>query len=190
MRFAIFGVLAFVLGLGGSTGVMVLATPVRLTAADSVAVARANAARVEPVEATATPAPHAAPPVTAVSASTARETTSAVAHVATPGIVAASTGSAPGAIVQKVVPPAPIAEHPIHLPGQPDAESYKQVGNILLNMKPAEAAKIVGYLNDEQVEGLLRSMAPRQAATVLGQLPPERAAALSRRLLVPKEQRP
>lgn len=60
-----------------------------------------------------------------------------------------------------------------------------------MNMKPVEAARIIGYLNDMQVEGLLRSMSPRNAASVLSQLPSDRAAALSRRLLVPaKEARP
>ena len=74
----------------------------------------------------------------------------------------------------------------------PDEATFKQVGSILMNMKPAEATKIMSYLNDTQVEGLLRSMSPRNAATVLSQFPAERAAALSRRLLVPapKEARP
>jgi flagellar motility protein MotE (MotC chaperone) len=94
-------------------------------------------------------------------------------------------------VVSHVPAPVEAGVHEGRSANLPDAESYKQVGSILLNMKPVEAAKIVSYLNDDQVEGLLRSMSPRQAAGVLGQLPAERAAALSRRLLVPsKEARP
>jgi flagellar motility protein MotE (MotC chaperone) len=59
------------------------------------------------------------------------------------------------------------------------------VARILINMKSAEAAKIMAYLGDDQVEGILRSMGVRQAAMILAQLPVERAAKLSRRLMAP-----
>ena len=183
MKPVIFGVLAFVLGLGGSTGVMVLTTPVRLTAVDSLVIARAvttHAAHL-PV---AAPLAHAAPVVTAP-APVARESSSAAPAPARATTALASTAGSPAPTVTHVPPaatPAPAASRPAN---SPDVESFKQVGSILLNMKPAEAAKIVSYLNDDQVEGLLRSMSPRQAAGVLGQLSPERGAALSRRLLIP-----
>jgi len=196
MKPVIFGVLAFVLGLGGSTGVMVLTTPVRLTAADSLAIARADTTH----GGHATPsgplagATHAAPAPAPHAAAAAPAATPAAAIPAGAPVTAAlaSTAASPAPVVTHVPAPAPAATPVVARPtNAPDAESFKQVGSILLNMKPAEAAKIMSYLNDDQVEGLLRSMSPRQAAGVLAQLSPERGAVLSRRLLVPvKEVRP
>jgi Mg/Co/Ni transporter MgtE len=106
-------------------------------------------------------------------------------------VVVASTAGSQAPAVAHVPVPVDAGAHVAPAVHAPDADSYKQVGSILLNMKPAEAARIMSYLNDDQVEGLLRSMSPRQAAGVLGQLAPERGAVLSRRLLVPaKETRP
>ncbi len=192
MKLAIFGVLAFVLGLGGSTGVMVMTHPVRLTAADSVLIAHADTTHAVHLPGAATAAAtgeHAAAPAVHAPAPAAESTAHAAPEHA--GGEAAATAAANPAVPQvKPVEPEG-AVHEGRSATVPTTETYKQVGNILLNMKPAEAAKIVSYLSDEQVEGLLRSMAPRQAATVLGQLPPERAAALSKRLLAPaKEVRP
>lgn len=189
MKPVIFGVLAFVLGLGGSTGVGVLTTPVRLTVADSLAIGRADTTRAAHPTAAA-PVVHAAAKI-ASPAPAGRESPEA-ASAGTPSTtaVASTLGSQAPAVTH--VPQAPEGGvHEGRPANAPDAESYKQVGSILLNMKPAEAARIVTYLNDDQLEGLVRSMTPRQAAGVFGQLPPERAAALSRRLLVPaKEVRP
>ena len=192
MKLAIFGVIAFVLGLGGSTGVLVLTAPAHSHLADSLAVAHFRSdslARQTATTATAvTPTASVKVPVTVRMPAD----TATVRHPAAAGGVAATAAGTDGAQAPAVtrVPTATVA-HELSLPGAPDAESFKQVGSILLNMKPVEAAKIVSYLNDDQVEGLLRSMTPRQAAGVLGQLPPERAAALSRRLLIPaKEVKP
>lgn len=192
MRLLIFGGIALLLGAGGSTGVLVLRAPALPPGADSILAAHAKASGAE----------HGAKPAPAGHAA-------AAAHD--------SAGAAPTAGEHAAADPAPPAEHAVEAhavaeqpretvvrpaPAEgvheglsaraPDAESYKQVGNILMNMKPAEAAKILAYLSDAQVEGLLRSMSPRNAATVLAQLPSERAAALSKRLLVPapREERP
>ncbi len=189
MRLVIFGVIAFVLGLGGSTGARVFTAPAHSHLADSLAVAKAHADSTkahggETAVALPSGAGHVPVPVTPLP-------DTATAHEAPVAAEpAAEGGHAP---VVTTVPPKPVAAaatKPEH--AEPDAERYKQVGSILLNMKPAEAAKVIAYLNDDQVEGLLRSMSPRQAAGVLGQLPPERAAALSRRLLIPapKEAQP
>ena len=183
MKPVIFGVLAFVLGLGGSTGVGVLTTPVRLTAADSLAIARADTTHAAH-PAAAAPVAHAAAKV-AAPAPTARESSGA-ASAGTPSTTALASTLGSQAPTVTHVPQAPEGGvHEGRPANVPDADSYKQVGSILLNMKPAEAARIVTYLNDDQLEGLVRSMTPRQAAGVFGQLPPERAAALSRRLLIP-----
>lgn len=186
MKPVIFGVLAFVLGLGGSTGVGVLTTPVRLTAADSLAIARADTTHASH-PAVAAPAGHAvaaaAAPVTA-----ARPPVVAAPASAPSTTVLASTQGSQTPVVAHVAPPVASGAPEARPANTPDAETFKQVGSILLNMKPVEAAKIVTYLNDDQLEGLVRSMTPRQAAGVFGQLPPERAAALSRRLLIPAKE--
>ena len=189
MKPVIFGVVAFVLGLGGSTGVMVLTTPVRLTAADSLAIARADTTHAAHLP-VAAPVAHAAAvvraPVPAV-----RESSVSKPVVAPPTAAVASTAGSQAPAIMHVPAATEAGVHAVRPANAPDVDSYKQVGSILLNMKPAEAARIVSYLNDDQVEGLLRSMSPRQAAGVLGQLAPERGAVLSRRLLVPaKEARP
>lgn len=204
MKLVIFGVAAFVIGLGGTTGGLVLTAPKLPPGADSlIAAAQADsthhgaaAAAGEHAAATPAAAEHAAAatpegtlpaegaPATEAAA---HDAAAATAEPSAPGVEAATTSHAPA--VEPVRPMPSMA--PLTRAGEPDPETYKQVGSILMNMKPAEAAKIMGYLNDAQIEGLLRSMSPRNAATVLSQLPPERAAALSRRLLVPaKETRP
>jgi hypothetical protein len=189
MRIVIFGALAFVLGLSGSTGVLVFTAPAHSPAADSLALAKAHAH-----------APASAPLVAVAPAPVAVSPTASVrvpvpVHMApdtnaarpTPPTTIAAAAAEPHAPVVTRVPPAVAAlAAPV-----PNTETYKQVGSILLNMKPAEAAHIVAYLNDDQLEGLLRSMSARQAAVVFAQLPAERGAALSRRLLIPaKEDRP
>jgi hypothetical protein len=189
MKPVIFGVVAFVLGLGGSTGVMVLTTPVRLTAADSLVIARADTSHAAHAAAAA-PVAHAARAVTAP-VPVVHEAPAPPPVVVPPATTVASTAAATAPVVTHVPDPVVVPAHPARPANSPDADSYKQVGSILLNMKPTEAARIVSYLNDDQVEGLLRSMSPRQAAGVLAQLAPERGAVLSRRLLVPaKEARP
>jgi hypothetical protein len=179
MRLVIFGAVAFLLGTGGTTGVMVMTAPVP-AAADSAA-AHGGDAHGKPAAGEHGAAAHG---------------DSAVAHAApAPDAHAGepAAGHEPDAHTaaaqpaETVVPPAPTGVHEGRPTRQPDAESYKSVGNILMNMKPVEAAKILAYLSDAQVEGLLRSMSPRNAATILSQLPSERAAALSKRLLVPAE---
>ncbi|MCC6652351.1 MAG: hypothetical protein IT348_14460 [Candidatus Eisenbacteria bacterium] len=204
MKLVIFGVIAFVVGIGGSTGALVMTAPKLPPGADSLLAQAADssaahgAAGAHGATAAAPAAGHAAPagehaaPAEAGPAPGGHAVTEPVAaDGAAHGADATVAGHAP-AIEAVRVPPA-AAAGALHAASQaPDEETFKQVGSILMNMKPAEAAKIMGYLTDSQVEGLLRSMSPRNAATVLSQLPPERAAALSRRLLVPapKEARP
>lgn len=202
MKLVIFGVAAFVIGLGGTTGGLVLTAPKLPPGADSLiaaahadstqhgaAAAGAHAAAAPTATEHAAATPEGTPPAEGAPASEAagHEAAAASAEPAAHGVDAATASHAPAE--EPVRPMAGMA--PLTRPGEPDPETYKQVGSILMNMKPAEAAKIMGYLNDTQIEGLLRSMSPRNAATVLSQMSPERAAALSRRLLVPaKETRP
>lgn len=204
MKLVIFGVAAFVIGLGGTTGGLVLTAPKLPPGADSlIAAAHADStkhgeaaagehAAAAPAAAAAEHAaatPEGTPPAEGAHASeaTGHEAATASVEPAPHGVEAATTSHAPA---EQPVRPMP-GMAPLTRSGEPDPETYKQVGSILMNMKPAEAAKIMGYLNDTQIEGLLRSMSPRNAATVLSNMPPERAAALSRRLLVPaRETRP
>lgn len=193
MKLILFGAVAFVLGLGGTTGVLVVTAPVPPAGADSTA-AHAPGAKPAggPAGAHAEPASHAAaatPPVTGggTHAEPAAGPAAGAGHAADGAPAPADAQPAIARPVETVVRPQPAPGANEGRPATaPDAESYKQVGNILMNMKPAEAAKILAYLSDTHVEGLLRGMTPRNAANVLSQLPSERAAALSRRLLVPE----
>jgi hypothetical protein len=180
MKLVLFGGVAFVLGLGGSTGVLVMRAPARPAGADSLAVA--HVAPAEPAKAPAKSQPPAASAAHDTVAAT-HVLPDAAVHPAGPPVEAQAAAERPRETVVR----------PREVPGvgnfppanAPDPESYKQVGNILMNMKAVEAAKILAYLSDAHVEGLLRSMSPRNAASLLSQLPSERAAALSKRLLVP-----
>ncbi len=59
----------------------------------------------------------------------------------------------------------------------------KQVGRILAQMKPADAAGILTFLGDEEVDRILCHLGVRQAAALLEQIPAERAATLTRSAL-------
>jgi flagellar motility protein MotE (MotC chaperone) len=67
------------------------------------------------------------------------------------------------------------------------ADSCRAIAKILAAMKPADAAKILAHLSDDQVEGILRASGVRQAGILLAQLTPERGAAMSRRLIIRRE---
>lgn len=180
MKLVIFGVVAFVLGIAGSSGVLVMTSPKLPAGADSLLAARADSLHhLKPVvqaEAGAHPATGHSPAPTA----------HADSAVTPPEHAVEAAVASTHPTVEHVVPPAPVAAVGPEGPTPTEqADAYKQVGSILNNMKPAEAARILAYLSDSQVEGLLRSMGPRPSAAMLGQLPPERAAALSKRLLVP-----
>ncbi len=179
MKLVIFGVAAFVLGIAGSSGVLVMTSPKLPAGADSLLAARADSLHhLKPV-------PHAA-----ASTATAAHAPVSMAHgdsaVALPGHTVEAAAASTHPTVEHVVPAVVAAPTGPQAPTPAEqADAYKQVGGILNNMKPAEAARILAYLSDSQIEGLLRSMGPRPSAAMLGQLPPERAAALSKRLLVP-----
>jgi hypothetical protein len=191
MKLVIFGVIAFVVGIAGSSGVMVMTSPKLPAGADSLLAAKADSLRripAHPAEAgSSVVAPSHEGAVAAAAHGDSVRTDAAHVDSAVPAahplqVVATATQ---GPVVQ-VVPPKPgVAAAPAGPTAEQQAEAFKQVGSILNNMKPAEAARILEYLSDAQVEGLLRSMGPRPSAVMLGQLPPERAAALSKRLLVP-----
>ncbi len=59
----------------------------------------------------------------------------------------------------------------------------KQVGRILAQMKPADAAGILTFLGDDEVDRILCHLGVRQAAALLEQIPAERAATLTRSAL-------
>ncbi len=155
MNIGMLGGIAFVVGLGIGTGAVMMrpAVPPALGTVDSTAVAGHDSTAAHP--------PAAAEAAGTVSA---HEDPTAVGHET------------------------PLEPSPARVPfaataAAPEPENFTQVSKILSSMKPAEAAKILVYLSDDQVEGILRSLGVRQAAQMLTQLPTERAAALSRRLL-------
>lgn len=61
--------------------------------------------------------------------------------------------------------------------------SQRQVARILSQMEPADAARLVELLGDDEVEKILRSLGAKSAALLLAHLEPQRATALTRRLL-------
>lgn len=179
MKLVIFGVVAFVLGIAGSSGVMVMTAPKLPAGSDSLLAVMADSIKTHK-----TGGEHGAHP--APGGEHAGATQPHADSVATdPAHGAEATVAATPAPIEHVVPPTSHGLPSASATPAQQAEAYKQVGSILNNMKPVEAARILAYLSDTQVEGLLRSMGPRQSAVMLGQLPPERGAALSKRLLVP-----
>ena len=160
------GVACFVVALAASTSVMVMRTPVKGAVKDSTAVADSL------VHATAA---HEAAPAAGQSYAPAGDF-AADAPVSAPDLIQ---------LAQAIPHTAePVAASPKHVEKNDAPADFARVGKILVNMKPAEAAAIMGYLADAQVEGVLRSLGPRQAASMLAALPTERAAQLSKRLLI------
>ena len=62
-------------------------------------------------------------------------------------------------------------------------ESHQRLARIFAAMRPAEAAAVLGQLDDEQARGVLVAMPARSAAPILAELDPGRAASLSRLVL-------
>lgn len=73
---------------------------------------------------------------------------------------------------------------PVAVPAEvPQDPPEKQVGRILAQMKPADAAGILTFLGDDEVARILCHLGVRQAAALLEQIPAERAATLTRSAL-------
>ena len=166
---------AFVLGLSGAAMFVVTMTP-----PSPVAVASSQA------DSTATHGVEDPDVAHAAADSTASATEAVDAHAqASPAGGATSAAQPTDAVeppdgTQELAEPAPI-------PAQDPREllAYKGVGKLLSQMKPADAAKILVYMSDDQVEGILRGLGTRHAAVLLAQLPVKRAGKLSQRLLKP-----
>lgn len=159
----IFAAVAFVAGLGGGTGVVVMRAPV-----------------IAPVDTTATV--RGTPALDTVGTHAVSEAKPQVAEPAHVAVASSAPPDAPPSIAP-AVQPVVIAPVPTRVT-QP-APEFTQVAKIMTNMKATDAAKLFAYLPDEQTEGILRAMGARQAATLLAELPSERAARLSQRLLRP-----
>jgi hypothetical protein len=180
MRKAIlFAVVAFALSLGGTTALLVrLAPPPRVAAAEA---AKDSSSTAKPAAAgkPADSAGHAAPGSGKVRPDSTARADSVTRPVTGPtGQQAAATTPSAG--------PKPAVRPPVDPTAK--AAAVKQVARVLSAMKAAEAAKVLGFLSDEEVEGILRAVGPRQAADFMTNLPKERAAALSRRLMAPRAQ--
>jgi len=61
--------------------------------------------------------------------------------------------------------------------------NHERLGRIFAAMRPAEAAAVLGQLDDVEISGILMTMPARNAAPILAGLDPVRAASLSRRVL-------
>lgn len=163
----IFGLVAFLLSLGGTTYVLVKRAPPPVQLAAAAAADSAKAGK----EGKGADSTHAKPDSAEKKDSSGKSDTPA--------------GSAAGKPAASAAVAKPVASKP---PVDPAAKAaaVKQVARVLSAMKAAEAAKVLAFLSDEEVEGILRAVGPRQAADFMTNLPKERAANLSRRLMVVK----
>ena len=178
---------AFVIGLGGSTAAIVMRTPARtaaVAAADSLGTRHANAlaqARTggagDSAHATAAATPLAVPaaPTHTLSPDAAP---AASPHPVGPDATPATAAPPPSV---RALPSPPLPSNSLTAAEGP--AGYRQVARVLSSMKPADAAKIVAYLSDDQLEGIFGQLGVRQAASLMSQLPTERAAAMSRRIM-------
>lgn len=163
-----FGLVACLLSLGGTTFVLVR----KATAAFEVAAAAAKDS--------------AAAKAKADSAGAKADSASAKDSLAHNDSTRTAPESKPGLAAKPNTPAAkPVASKPAVDPAA-KAAAVKQVARVLSAMKAAEAAKVLAFLSDEEVEGILRAVGPRQAADFMTNLPKERAANLSRRLMAVK----
>ncbi len=173
-KLILFGAIAFVVGAGAGTGL-----GVQNAAKKAKAVAEAAAAD-------------------SLAAKAAADSLAKLAHegpgAAEPAVHGAPSHNGGHAAAPVQAEPAAVTTHAPELHAAPPAPAparartdepadYAQVSRILVNMKPKDAAVILGHLSDDHVEGILRSVGVRQAAALLTALPPERAAVMSRRLI-------
>ena len=158
---------AFVLGLGGSTAVVVMRAPVKVSPA-------ANSPTQHPAT---TPATQVAPDSVAPTAPVQTAPTPPAPSTSTAAVVPAPSAS------QAIRPASTDSTVTAVAAALGSAAGYRQVARVLSNMKPTDAGKIVAYLNDDQLEGILGQLGVRQAASLMAQLPTERAAAMSRRII-------
>jgi len=155
MRLMVIGIVAFTAGLGGAT---------------AIAVKRSERAAPDP-----------AARVTAVADSARKQ--AAQPQDSTAGITRDTTALT--SIKPRVTAPAKpaVGGPPVAAAAHPGQPRFRVLSQILVNLKPAEAARILSHLSDNEVAGILESLGPRSAAALLAALPPERAAVMSRRLL-------
>jgi hypothetical protein len=184
IRLVITGAVVFVVSLAAGAGITVMkAPPPKPAAADSTLVRAdsAPAGRDSLIAVSAPPDTHAAAAGKPAAPETAaRAVPVTAAHAAAESVRTAAT-AAPAPLAPPTHAAAPSVAALAASVG--DAEGYKQVARVLSNMKPADAAKILAYLTDDQVEGVLRQLGVRQAASLMSVLPVERAAAMSRRMI-------
>ena len=182
MKAAIVALAAFVVSLAVSTGVIVRATAHSREGVDGLKVDSAVAANVESAR-------------TSDSGQQKQHDESYDERSA--AAPAASPQPQPQSAVHEPVSVSPSAERdPTPPPAGPSSasagaskevgdstSSQRQVARILSQMKPADAARLVELLGDDEVEKILRSLGAKSAALLLAHLEPQRATALTRRLL-------
>ena len=173
----IFGVVAFVVSLVATTGILVKTHhPTVVAVADST---KTKPDSLKPDSAHTAPEVRDSTHPDSAKAEAPHHPDSVVAHPDTSKPHPVEVTPAPSAPVHVTRPPVPVDP-------EAKAAAYKQLARVLSAMKPAEAVKVMALLSDEEVEGILRAVGPRQAADFLSNFPKERAASLSRRLLVPR----
>lgn len=178
----IFALIGFIVALAASTALGVMKGKKAAAAAAVIAAAQADSVKAKQADDSLA--------AKVAADSVAPGDTTLAAHKA--GAEGETPGDSTGSVAAAVPRPDPIGAAPKIIPASTvdpaaKAEAYKQVARVLSAMKAAEAAKVLAFLSDTEVEGILRAVGPRQAADFMTNLPKERAAALSRRLLVPRQ---
>jgi hypothetical protein len=196
MRLVVIGVAAFLLSLGGTTGVLVT----RGKAAAKVAADSAKAKSDSTEHGSAAPRKPAVPagktaggPALGAGMAVAKhEPLPSAGPAAEPLAEVPAADSAHRAAghqgADSLVAPAPSGLQATSAGGRaagaPGADlSYRQLARIFSNMKTTDAVKVMAFMSDDEVQGVLEEVGVRQAAGLLAAFPKERAAALSRRLL-------
>src|SRR5437016_4712613 len=150
MKPIILGVAAFMVGTGVGTGVVVMRAPAKASA-------KTQAATHDSTQATAAAKDvKDAKPAPGANAAAASQTDAA--PKANGAAITALPASNPPPPVLAGTPAAGTLATGAPLVAARIPEDFTQVSRILTNMKPAEAAKIMSYLNDDQVEGIVRAI--------------------------------
>jgi hypothetical protein len=177
MRLLLFGVLAFVLGLGAATAYVVVHEQ------QAHAAARDGSESAEPAEAGAGSSDVATPLDSLQQALLPKPyhygAGDSIARADSLEVAAAAAAPAP-----PVEPAAPAAAAVEQSPAAPQPElEVEQLAKLFAAMQPKDAARILEQMDDQDVKAILARLRERQAAAILSSLPPQRVAAISRSVM-------
>ena len=189
MKIVVIGVVALVIGLVGGTAFTVLRAPKRPPVARAASAAHADTTRAVAATPAATPSAPARPSTPPASSTSPAASAAPEPPMPTTGPIAVAVGHTSSVQVGPLgAPPATLGAVVAELPDTAHAEGFQQLGRIFAKMQTADAVKIMGYLDDEEVARVLGTLNVRQAAALLAAMPSDRAARLSKRIIQPPTQ--